>query len=79
MQRTSNMQCERRLEFNKDAFFCFVDFEKAFDRVKWTKLLEVGQVKFRGLVKPDIYYIKMIRIDPMIIKNVEFLVTDDLF
>ena len=33
--------CERRLEFDEELFVCFVDFEKAFDRVKWTKLFEV--------------------------------------
>ena len=33
--------CERRLEFNEELFICFVDFEKAFDRVRWTKLLEI--------------------------------------
>ena len=33
--------CERRLEFDEKLFVCFVDFEKAFDRVKWTKLFEV--------------------------------------
>ena len=26
--------CERRLEFDKELFVCFVDFEKAFERVK---------------------------------------------
>ena len=33
--------CERRLEFDEELFFSFVDFEKAFDRVKRTKLFEV--------------------------------------
>jgi hypothetical protein len=33
--------CERRLEFDEELFVCFVDFEKAFDRVKWTKLFEI--------------------------------------
>ena len=33
--------CERRLEFDEELFVCFVNFEKAFDRVKWTKLFEV--------------------------------------
>ena len=35
------MLCERRLEFDEELFVCFVDFEKAFDRVKWTKLFEI--------------------------------------
>ena len=33
--------CVRRLEFKEELIVCFVDFEKAFDRVKWTKLFEV--------------------------------------
>ena len=32
------MLCERSLEHDNKLFICFVDFEKAFDRVKWTKL-----------------------------------------
>jgi len=33
--------CERSLEFNNDLFVCFVDFEKAFDRVNWVKMMEI--------------------------------------
>ena len=33
--------CERSLEHDNDIFICFVDFEKAFDRVDWTKLLQI--------------------------------------
>jgi len=33
--------CERSLEHGKDVFICFVDFEKAFDRVDWVKLLKI--------------------------------------
>ena len=32
---------ERSIEFKKYVFVCFVDFEKAFDRVNWTKLMEI--------------------------------------
>ena len=32
---------ESRLNFDKELFVCFVDFEKAFDRVQWTKFFEV--------------------------------------
>ena len=35
--RVMRMLCERSLEHD-ELFICFVDFEKAFDRVKWTKL-----------------------------------------
>ena len=31
----------RSIELKKDVFVCFVDFEKAFDRVNWTKLMEI--------------------------------------
>ena len=33
--------CERRLEFDEELYVCFVDFEKAFDRVKWTVFFEL--------------------------------------
>jgi hypothetical protein len=33
--------CERSIEHDKDVFVCFVDYEKAFDRVNWKKLMEV--------------------------------------
>lgn len=32
--------CEKNLDFN-DIFICFVDCEKAFDRVNWVKLMEI--------------------------------------
>src|SRR6218665_4154008 len=35
------MLCERRLEHDKELYICFVDFEEAFDRVKWTKLWHI--------------------------------------
>jgi hypothetical protein len=34
---------ERSLEHGKDLYVCFVDYEKAFDRVNWIKLMEVLQ------------------------------------
>jgi hypothetical protein len=33
--------CERSMEFGNDVYTCFVDFEKAFDRVNWVKMMEV--------------------------------------
>ena len=32
---------EKLLEHGKDLFLCFDDFEKAFDRVNWNKLMEI--------------------------------------
>ena len=33
--------CERSVERGKDVYICFVDFEKAFDRVNWKKMFEI--------------------------------------
>ena len=35
------MVCERSLDLGNEVFVCFVDFEKAFDRVNWKKMMEV--------------------------------------
>ena len=37
------MRClaERSIEFNQDLYVCFVDYEKAFDRVNWKRLMEI--------------------------------------
>ena len=35
--------CERSIEVNKDLYLCFIDFTKAFDRVRHTKLLNMLQ------------------------------------
>ena len=32
---------ERVLEVNEEMFLCFIDWQKAFDLVDWTKLLEM--------------------------------------
>jgi len=32
--------CERNLEYNNKIFVC-VDYEKAFDRIDWVKLLDI--------------------------------------
>ena len=37
------MICERSLEFGNNIYICFVDFEKAFDRVNWEKMIKVLQ------------------------------------
>src|SRR6476469_5649067 len=37
------MVCERSLEFGNNVYICFVDFEKAFDRVNWEKMMKVLQ------------------------------------
>src|SRR5437867_12483701 len=33
--------CERSLECGNEVYICFVDFEKAFDRVNWIKMFEI--------------------------------------
>ena len=35
------MLCERSLDYGNEVYICFVDFEKAFDRVNWMKMMEV--------------------------------------
>lgn len=35
------MLCERSIENDNQVYICFVDFEKAFDRVNWEKMMEV--------------------------------------
>ena len=37
------MICERSLKFKNNVYICFEDFEKAFDRVKWKKIMKVLQ------------------------------------
>src|SRR6476619_6754958 len=37
------MICEKSLEFGNNVYNCFVDFEKAFDRVNWEKMMKVLQ------------------------------------
>ena len=32
---------ERCIDHDQDVYRCFVDYEKAFDRVNWVKFLEV--------------------------------------
>ena len=33
--------CERSLEHDQEVNICFVDIEKAFDRIRWDKLMEI--------------------------------------
>jgi hypothetical protein len=35
------MLSERSIEFDNDMYVCFIDFEKAFDRVSWVKMMDV--------------------------------------
>jgi len=37
------MKClsERSIEFNQDLYVCFIDYEKAFDRVNRRKVMEI--------------------------------------
>ena len=34
------MLCEKVLDYGKEVFICFVDYEKAFDRVNWVKMMD---------------------------------------
>ena len=33
------MLCQKVLDHGKDVFICFVDYEKAFDRVNWVQMM----------------------------------------
>ena len=44
---TLRVIAEKTIEFGKSLYICFVDYEKAFDRVNWVKLMEV--LKMIGL------------------------------
>jgi hypothetical protein len=35
------MMIERSIDFDNEVYVCFVDFEKAFDRVNWVKLMAI--------------------------------------
>ena len=35
------VMCERSLENNNKIYVCCVDFEKAFDRINWVKLMAI--------------------------------------
>ena len=39
------MLSERCIELDNDVYVCFVDFEKAFDRVDWVKMMETQRVQ----------------------------------
>ena len=38
---TMKLLCERSLEYGNDVYICFVDFEKAFDRVNLVKMMKI--------------------------------------
>ena len=37
---TMRVLCERSIEHDNDVYICFIDFEKAFDRVNWVKMMD---------------------------------------
>src|SRR6478609_9545926 len=41
--RVMRMICEKSLKFGNNVYICFVDFEKAFDRVNWETMMNVLQ------------------------------------
>ena len=36
----TSIVCERAIDLGKDAYICFIDYTKAFDRVKHSKIIE---------------------------------------
>ena len=43
--------CDRSLEHNNTVYVCYVDYEKAFDRVNWDKLMTVLKSIGRGVYR----------------------------
>ena len=35
------MACERSMDMNKNIYLCFIDYQKAFDRVRHEELVEI--------------------------------------
>ena len=35
--------CERNMKYNNEVYVCYADYEKAFDRVDWIKLMTILQ------------------------------------
>jgi Reverse transcriptase (RNA-dependent DNA polymerase) len=60
---------ERSLEHGKDLYVCFVDYEKAFDRVNWIKLMEVLQQV--GVDKRDRDLIKNLYAEQTVVIRIE--------
>jgi len=44
---------ERTLEIDKELCVCFIDWQKAFDRVNWTKLMQILKELVLTGVKED--------------------------
>ena len=40
---TLRMICKRSIEMQKDIYLCFIDYTKAFDKVKHAQLLDMLQ------------------------------------
>jgi len=40
--------CDRSLEHNNKVYVCYVDYEKAFDRVNWDKLMTSARNGYPG-------------------------------
>lgn len=67
---------ERCLDMNRDLHICFIDYEKAFDRVQHTKLIEVLLLK--GLDSRDIRIIKNLYWDQKAAVKVENELTEPM-
>jgi hypothetical protein len=68
------MLCERRLELGDEVFVCFVDFEKAFDRVDWVKLMKV--LKKLGIDWKDRRMIANLYLDQTTVVKIGDMCTD---
>ena len=70
------MLIQRSLEHNNKVYVCFVDFEKAFDRVKWSIMMNILQsfgvdwTDRRLLAELDLHQEMLVRIDGTILNRV---------
>ena len=60
---------ERSLEHGKDLYICFVDYEKAFDRINWLKLMEV--LEQVGIDKRDRDLIKNLYMEQAVVIRID--------
>ena len=67
---------QKSREYNKDVFVCFIDFQKAFDRVQHDKLIE--NLKSINLDQSDIRLIKKLYFNQTAVVRVEDMETDEI-
>ena len=70
----TRMTIERSLKHKRPAYICFVDYEKAFDRINWTKLMNI--LKDIGVNWRDRILIKEICVNQTTAVRVESILSE---